>query len=133
MNPNEALSLGSISQIVMPSDLRQVLAENISLLLATDQVAVYPWEVDFKPDYWIALDIRYFEGQLGENVVLDVVWRVSDQASQKILATKASVINETLASADYETLVAAKSQALAQLSREIVQEIRKLQAGGKSH
>jgi len=29
MNPNEALSLGSISQIVMPSDLRKVLAENM--------------------------------------------------------------------------------------------------------
>jgi acetyl-CoA carboxylase carboxyltransferase component len=29
MNPNEALSLGSISQIVMPSDLRQVLAEHM--------------------------------------------------------------------------------------------------------
>ncbi len=30
MNPNEALSLGSISQIVMPSDLRKVLAENMA-------------------------------------------------------------------------------------------------------
>ncbi len=29
MNPNEGLSLGSISQIVMPSDLRKVLAENM--------------------------------------------------------------------------------------------------------
>ena len=29
MNPNEALSLGSISQIVMPSDLRKVIAENL--------------------------------------------------------------------------------------------------------
>jgi len=29
MNPNEALSLGSISQIVMPSELRKVLAENL--------------------------------------------------------------------------------------------------------
>jgi len=42
------------------------------------------------------------------------------------------VINEPMAAADYETLVAAKSQAIAQLSREIAQEIRKLQAGGKS-
>ncbi len=33
MNPNEALSLGSISQIVMPSDLRQVLAENMEFHL----------------------------------------------------------------------------------------------------
>jgi acetyl-CoA carboxylase carboxyltransferase component len=33
MNPNEALSLGSISQIVMPSNLRQLLAENMDFHL----------------------------------------------------------------------------------------------------
>jgi acetyl-CoA carboxylase carboxyltransferase component len=33
MNPNEALSLGSISQIVMPSELRKVLAENMEFHL----------------------------------------------------------------------------------------------------
>jgi acetyl-CoA carboxylase carboxyltransferase component len=34
MNPNEALSLGSISQIVMPSELRKVIAENMLFHLA---------------------------------------------------------------------------------------------------
>lgn len=34
MNPREALSLGSVSQIVMPSDLRQVLAEHMAFHLA---------------------------------------------------------------------------------------------------
>ena len=33
MNPNEALSLGSISQIVMPSNLRKVLCENMNFHL----------------------------------------------------------------------------------------------------
>lgn len=33
MNPNEALSLGSISQIVMPSNLREVLAEHMNFCL----------------------------------------------------------------------------------------------------
>ena len=33
MNPNEALSLGSISQIVMPSDLRDVLCKNMAFHL----------------------------------------------------------------------------------------------------
>ena len=33
MNPNEALSLGSISQIVMPKDLRKVLCENMGFHL----------------------------------------------------------------------------------------------------
>jgi uncharacterized lipoprotein YmbA len=110
----------------------QVLAENIALLLATDRVVVYPWEVDFKPHYRIALDIRYFEGQLGKNVVLDVVWRVSGQESQKIRAVKTSVIKEPVSAPDYDALVAAKSKAITRLSREIAQELRKLQAGGKS-
>ena len=39
MNPNEALSLGSISQIVMPSDLRQVLSENMAFYLRRYQPA----------------------------------------------------------------------------------------------
>ena len=30
MNPNEALSLGSISQIVMPEEVRKTLGENLS-------------------------------------------------------------------------------------------------------
>jgi acetyl-CoA carboxylase carboxyltransferase component len=33
MNPNEALSLGSISQIVMPSELRRVVGENLTFHL----------------------------------------------------------------------------------------------------
>jgi acetyl-CoA carboxylase carboxyltransferase component len=33
MNPNEALSLGSISQIVMPKDLRKLLCENMDFHL----------------------------------------------------------------------------------------------------
>jgi hypothetical protein len=33
MNPREALSLGSISEIVMPTDLRAVLSRNLEFLL----------------------------------------------------------------------------------------------------
>jgi acetyl-CoA carboxylase carboxyltransferase component len=33
MNPKEGLSLGSISSIVMPTDLRKVLGENLNLFL----------------------------------------------------------------------------------------------------
>ena len=35
MNPREALSLGSISRMVMPSELRQVLGENLAFLMRT--------------------------------------------------------------------------------------------------
>ena len=108
----------------------RILAENISLLLATDRVAVYPWDVDFNPQYRVAVNIRYFEGQLGENVLLDVVWRVSDLNSQEVRVVKTSVIKEPLSAGGYDALVAAKSQAIARLSREIAREIQNLQPGG---
>ena len=38
MNPNEALSLGSISQITMPSDLRKVLAEDVASISVTTKL-----------------------------------------------------------------------------------------------
>jgi hypothetical protein len=39
MNPNEALSLGSISQLVMPEDVRQLLASNLAFHLRHYQPA----------------------------------------------------------------------------------------------
>jgi hypothetical protein len=33
MNPKEGLALGSISSLVMPTDLRKVLGENMNFLL----------------------------------------------------------------------------------------------------
>lgn len=112
----------------LQTDFAHVLAENISLLLDIDQVVVYPWQASFAPDYRIALDIRSFEGQWGKNVLLDVIWQIGDRTGTKTLAVNRSVITEPLPTADYDALVAAQSQAVAQLSREIVQEIRHLQA-----
>jgi uncharacterized lipoprotein YmbA len=115
----------------LQADFAQVLAENISLLLGIDHVAVYPWEVGFTPDYRIALDIRSFEGEWGKNVLLDVIWQITDRSGAKTLAVNKSIITEPLPTASYDALVAAQSQAIAQLSREIVREIRDLQASAK--
>ena len=114
----------------LDEDFARVVAENISILLPSDHVAVYPWDPDFKPHYQVAIDVRYFEGRLGEEIRLEVFWRVSDPNKKKKLIEKKSVIKEPLQSKDYETLVAAKSQALVNLSTEIVKNIRNLPISG---
>ena len=117
----------------LDENFARVLAQNISSLLGTDQVAVYPWQTDFTPRYRIALKINYFEGQWGKDVLLETVWSVTDQENQPGPSMQKTVINEPLsAEPDYEALVASHSRAIAQLSREIAQKIRRLQAGGKS-
>jgi hypothetical protein len=117
----------------LDENFARVLAQNISSLLGTDQVAVYPWQTDFTPRYRVALKINYFEGQWGKDVLLETVWSVTDQQNQPGPSMQKTVINEPLsAEPDYEALVASHSRAIAQLSREIAQKIRRLQAGGKS-
>jgi uncharacterized lipoprotein YmbA len=109
-----------------PRDFSRVLAMNISILLPTDRVAVYPWGEQFSPTYRIKLDVEQFDGRLGERVVLDVTWMVADQEGTNKLLVRRSLIEEPVPDNNYEALVVAESNALATLSRIIVEEIRRL-------
>ncbi|UCF02649.1 MAG: membrane integrity-associated transporter subunit PqiC [Deltaproteobacteria bacterium] len=109
-----------------PGDFSRVLAKNISILLPTDQVAVYPWGDQFSPTYLVKLDVVQFDGQLGETVVLDVTWMVTDKEGTNTLVVRKSRVEEAVLDKTYEALVEAKSNGLATLSREIVEELRKL-------
>jgi uncharacterized lipoprotein YmbA len=109
-----------------PGDFSRVLAKNISILLPSDRVAVYPWGEQFSPTYRVKLDVEQFDGQLGERVVLDVTWMVTDQEGTNKLVVRKSLIEEPVSDKTYEALVVAESNALVTLSRTIVEEIRKL-------
>jgi uncharacterized lipoprotein YmbA len=109
-----------------PGDFSRVLAKNISILLPTDRVAVYPWGEQFSPTYQIKLEVEQFDGQLGESVVLEVTWMVTDQDGTNKLVVRKSRIEEATLYETYEALVEAKSNGLATLSRAIVEELRKL-------
>ena len=108
----------------LEEDFARVLAENISFMVATDQVAVYPWDASFKPRYQVILDIQHFEGRIGKkDVLLEVLWKVIDSQDKTTLRIKKSVITEPLMATDYDTLVAAKSRAIKKLSDIISKEI----------
>ena len=109
----------------LQEDFSRVLAKNISILLPTDRVAVYPWTDQFSPTYRIKLDVEQFDGQLGNFVLLDVTWSVTGR-EDKDPVVQTSVIEEPVSTEDHEGLVAAMSRALETLSREIVAVIDKL-------
>lgn len=104
----------------------RVLAKNISTLLPSNRVAVYPWADTFSPTYQVKLDVEQFDGRLGEKVFLRINWSVLELEGQNELVVRKSLIEEPVAENNYEALVAAKSNALATLSREIASEIRRL-------
>lgn len=116
----------------LQEDFLRVLAKNISILLPTSRVAVYPWNDQFSPTYRIKLNVEQFVGQFGKHVILDVTWSIAKQKDDNGPLVKNSLIKEPVSTEDYEAIVAAKSRSIAVLSQEIVSGIITMSKQGKT-
>ena len=110
----------------LEEDISRVLAENLSGLLAPDNVTVLRWGGDaypFPAKYRVGVDMTRFEGTIGESVILAARWSVSREEDRKILSAHESIVKERVEGQDYDALVEAMSRALTGLSREIAAAI----------
>jgi len=110
----------------LDQDFLRVLAENISILLPTNRVVEFPWEDRADPDYRIAFNVQQFDGQPGNSVLLNVTWTIKGRNGTKALYARRSIIRKPVSGNDYEALVSAHSQALAELSIEIAAAIKNI-------
>jgi uncharacterized protein len=105
-------------------NMTAVLAENLSLLLGSDRIFVYPRVRAEKYDYLLALRVLRLDSMPGDRVLLKAQWTLfTDQ--DRVGITHMATFTEPLADNRYETMAAAVSSALGQLSREIVRDLRK--------
>ncbi len=110
-------------------DFVRALTANLAALLKTDQVTAYPWEDYFRPVYRIFLDVHRFDGELGNQMVLDITCTITDREGRRALYVHKSRIEEPVPDTKFGTLVSAKNNTIATLSRELAQIIIKLEAG----
>lgn len=104
-----------------------VLADDISFLLSTERIHLYPWRNSLPIDYQITVDVVRCDGRLGDAAWLETRWSIFKGPEKKMLKTMRSSISEPVTGADYSDLVAAQSRALAKFSQEIAAAIK--QAG----
>ncbi len=100
-----------------------VLAENLSALLPTDQIVPFPWNRSTPPDYQLSLDVIQFDGKKNQEAILKVRWTVLGDDGETLFLQKTSQFSEPLGGSDYEVLVEAMSRMLASLSKEIANAI----------
>jgi len=100
----------------------RVLAENLSILLATDLVSVYPQLPHQPADYQVVGEVVRFDGSLAGQVSLVIRWTLARE--RKSVATRESRISVPVGAAGYAGLATAQSQAIAQLSRDIAAAIK---------
>jgi uncharacterized lipoprotein YmbA len=125
VNPGE-VRLADFERWAEPlkGNFSRVLAENLSQLLATDRIAIFPWTGAPHIDYQVTVEVLRFDGAPGNPVQLSARWSVIDEKDKKTLIEKKSEITIPAEGQDFAGLVAAQSKAVAALSREIAAAIK---------
>jgi hypothetical protein len=103
-----------------------VLADNLSVLLETDKIAIFPWKTYTPIDYKIEVDVIRFDGEKGGDVRLHARWIIFDKDSKTLFRIRKSSFSATADAGNYGAMVSAMSQTLEDLSREIADSIKEL-------
>jgi uncharacterized lipoprotein YmbA len=132
----------------LQDDFLRVWGENLSYLLDTSRILIFPSESRAPLDFRITAEVINFEGRQGGEAVLKVRWAVMDPRLEQTLASRddlyrcpverASAANSadpapasnTLAmevvAQDSEAIVAAMSRCLGRFSRDVATVLRSL-------
>ena len=104
----------------------RVLAENLSVLLATDKVAIFPFARSTETDYNVTVYVTRFDGMPGDKAHLRARWAILDNKRKKTLFEKHTIVSEPTKDDSLESLIGAESSTVAELSRQIAEAIKAL-------
>ncbi len=107
----------------LQENFSRVLAENLSVLLATDKVSVFPFSRRKSTDYNVTVYVTRFDGMPGDKAYLRARWAILDRRRKESFFEKHTVVSHPTIGDSTEALVAAKSNTVADLSREIARAI----------
>lgn len=102
--------------------LARVLAENLSVLVPTGRVVLYPWSGQQHVDAQVSVAIQELHADATGQVRLAANWAL--RKGEKTLVNRKSSCRLPASDTDYRQIVDAQSQCIGQLSREIANAIR---------
>ena len=130
-NSQNQIRLADFSQWAGPlqENFSRVLAENLSVLLATDRVGIFPGTRGMSFDFNVTANVTRFDGRPGERADLRARWVILGKNRKDVLFENHSLLSQPTIDDSMEALIAAESRTLADLSREIAEVIKTLAEG----
>ncbi len=110
----------------LKDSIANVIAENLSILIPTDSIAVFPWNRSTPVLYQLAVEVTRFEGNAGGDSLLIARWSVIGEKGRKVVVSRKSSFREPVGAKDYKAVVSAMNKTLDDLSREIAEAIKGL-------
>jgi len=130
VGPNQ-LRLDEFNRWAAPlkTEIARVVAENLSLLLGSPYVSVFPQANALTPAYRVTIDVTRFESVPGGAARLTAVWCARATADER-RQEGATTMTAVLTADDCPAMVAAHSMMIGGMSGDIAAAIRKLAVGG---
>ena len=100
-----------------------ILADNLSVMLPTDQISLYPWARTTTIAYQISLDVTRFDADASGTVALSVSWEISRPDDGTVVSRHRQTYIEAAGGMIYPAVVAAQSRAVEKLAEDIVTAI----------
>jgi uncharacterized lipoprotein YmbA len=111
----------------LEDDFARVFAENLGRLLGTSRVLVFPSELRMELDFRVLAEVIAYEAGPGDQAELRVRWAVVNPASAEVVSMREGAYRQPLpATASVSQQVAALSATLADFSRDVARELRRL-------
>jgi hypothetical protein len=108
----------------------RVLVQNLSTLLASDNVVTVPQRRAVALDYQVEVDVSRFDADATGRAVLDARWRVFGKGGEQLVEEgRSTIVEPPVDPDDYEAIVASMSRALAEMSRAIASVIEQHRSG----
>ena len=107
----------------LEENFTRVLSQNLGMLLQGVKIIRYPWQTSQRPTCRIEMEVLQFEPIAGQRVELLARWAVIDSRNKVTLVLKESRVARQTNGKSTERSVAALSETVADLSREIVDTI----------
>jgi uncharacterized lipoprotein YmbA len=107
----------------LDENFTHVLAQNLSVLLGSDRIITYPWPLDKRPRYRVQIDVFRFEVNSAGEAELTARWAVVDETGKEAPSINESRLSRPAKDKSTDAYVAALSETVADLSREIAKTV----------
>jgi uncharacterized lipoprotein YmbA len=110
----------------LDENFARVLLENLSCLLSTDRLTLFPDKGSMTYPYRIVVDVTRFDADELGTVTFSARWALLGENGEALLRRKTDIVKQEAEEGDYPSIVQSESGALADLCQEIAAAVGEL-------
>jgi uncharacterized protein len=131
---SEEIAISDVERWSEPLDeaLNAVLRQNLVVLLGTERIIAYPWDLSAPPDLAVTLNVLQMERTTTGTASFRVRWSIERGSDRHPLVIKETSVRKPIRGNGTRAAVAALSSAVNDFSRQVAAEVRRAPPGNTS-